>query len=71
MPTGTCPDITAVTEFPIALCYDPANSWATGYNAAQQNAAYNAAADALNREPELLKGGGSNHSDALNKRVTT
>ena len=53
-----------------ALRYDPANSWAIGYYATQQNAAYNAAVDVLNREPELPKRSGKNHPDALNKRIT-
>ena len=53
-----------------ALRYDPANSRAIGYYATQQNAAYNAAVDVLNREPKLPKRSGRNHPDALNKRIT-
>ena len=51
-----------------ALRYNPANSWAVGCYATQQNVAYNAAVDVLNREPELPKRSGRNHPDALNKR---
>ena len=51
-----------------ALRYNPANSWAVGCYATQQNAAHNAAVDVLNREPELPKRSGRNHPDALNKR---
>ena len=51
-----------------ALRYNPANSWAVGCYATQQNAAYNAAVDVLNRELELPKRSGRNHPDALNKR---
>ena len=54
----------------LALCYDPANSRAIGYYSTQQNFAYNAAVDVLNQEPELPKGSGRNHPDALNKRIT-
>ena len=53
-----------------ALQYQPANSQAIGYHATQQNAAYNHAADLLNREPHLPKRSGRNHHDALNKRIT-
>ena len=53
-----------------ALRYDPTNSRAIGYHATQQNAAYNHAADLLNREPHLPKRSGKNHPDALNKRIT-
>ena len=53
-----------------ALHYQPANSQAIGYYATQQNAAYNAAVDVLNREPELPKRSGRHHHDALNKRIT-
>ena len=54
----------------LALCYNPANSRAIGYYSTQQNFAYNAAVDVLNQEPELPKGSGRNHPDALNKRIT-
>ncbi len=50
---------------------DPANSQAIGYYATQQNAAYNAAVDVLNREPNLPKRSGSKHPDAMNKRITS
>ena len=53
-----------------ALRHNAANSPAIGYYVTQQNAAYNAAVDVLNREPELPKRSGRNHPDALNKRVT-
>ena len=48
-----------------ALHHDPANSWAIGYHATQQNAAYNHAVDALNREPNLPKRSGRNHQKWL------
>ena len=60
----------AIRTLKFALRYDPANSRAIGYQATQQNAAYNHAADVLNREPELPKRSGRNHPDALNKRIT-
>ena len=50
---------------------DPANSQAIGYYATQQNAAYNAAVNVLNREPNLPKRSGSKHPDAMNKRITS
>ena len=50
-----------------ALHYQPANSQAIGYYATQQNAAYNAAVDVLNQEPDLPKRSGRHHPDALNK----
>ena len=53
-----------------ALHYQPANSQAIGYYATQQNAAYNAAVDVLNQEPDLPKRSGRHHPDALNKRIT-
>ena len=53
-----------------ALCHDAGSSQAIGYHATQQNAAYNAAVDVLNREPTLPKRSGRNHPDALNKRIT-
>ena len=53
-----------------ALRRDRANSWAIGYHATQQNAAYNHAVDVLNREPDLPKRSGRNHPDAVNKRIT-
>ena len=45
----------------LALFDDPANSRAIGYYSTQQNFAYNAAVDVLNREPELPKRSGRNH----------
>ena len=45
----------AIRTLKFALCYDLANSRAIGYYATQQNAAYNAAADVLNRDPSLPK----------------
>ncbi|MDE2843967.1 MAG: hypothetical protein OXN21_11365 [Chloroflexota bacterium] len=53
-----------------ALCRDPEGSAAIGYHAIQQNLAYNAAVDVLNREPNLPKRSGRNHPDAINKRIT-
>ena len=53
-----------------ALHYQPANSQTIGYYATQQNAAYNAAVDVLNQEPDLPKRSGRHHPDALNKRIT-
>ena len=53
-----------------ALRYNPTNSRAIGYYAIQQNAAYNAAVDVLNREPHLPKHSGRHHPDTLNKRTT-
>ena len=53
-----------------ALHYQPANSQAIGYYATQENAAYNAAVDVLNQEPDLPKRSGRHHPDALNKRIT-
>ena len=53
-----------------ALRRNPANSKAIGYQATQQNAAYNHAVDILNREPALPKRSGRNHPDAMNKRIT-
>ncbi len=53
-----------------ALCHHPANSRAIGYYATQQNAAYNAAVDVLNREPKLPKRSNKRTPDALNKRIT-
>ena len=53
-----------------ALRHDPANSRSVGYHATQQNAAYNHAADVINREPDLPKRSGRNHPDAMNKRIT-
>ena len=53
-----------------ALRRNPDNSQAIGYLATQQNAAYNHAADILNREPHLPKRSGHNHPDAMNKRIT-
>ena len=53
-----------------AVQRDPANSQAIGYHAAQMNAAYNAAVDVLNREPELPKRSGKGRPDAMNKRIT-
>ena len=53
-----------------ALHHDPANSRAIGYQATQQNAAYNVAVDVLNREPNLPKRSGKNAPDAINKRIT-
>ena len=52
------------------LRHDLASSQAIGYQATQQNAAYNHAVDVLNREPYLPKRSGRNHPDALNKRIT-
>ena len=43
--------------------------WTIGYQATQQNLAYNIAVDILNREPDLTKRNGRNHSDAMNKRI--
>ena len=60
----------AIRTLKFALCYDLANSRAIGYYATQQNAAYNAAADVLNQEPDLPKRSGRHHPDALNKRIT-
>ena len=60
----------SIRTLTFALRYDPANSRAIGYYATQQNNAYNAAVDVLNREPELPKRSGKNYPDALNKRVT-
>ena len=42
---------------------DPANSQAIGYYATQQNAAYNAAADVLNREHNRPKRSDKGHPD--------
>ena len=53
-----------------ALRYDPANSRAIGYYATQQNTAYNAAVDVLNREPNLPKRSNQSCPDAINKRIT-
>ena len=44
-----------------ALCHQPANNWTIGYYATQQNAAYNAAVNVLNREPDLPKRSGRHH----------
>jgi hypothetical protein len=54
-----------------ALKHNPEVSQSIGYYATQQNAAYDAAVDVLNREPNLPKRSGRNHPDAINKRVTT
>ncbi len=53
-----------------SLRFDPDNSRAIGYYATQENAAYNAAVDVLNREPDLPKRSGKNAPDAINKRIT-
>ena len=53
-----------------ALRYDPAASQNIGYHTTQQNAAYNAAVDVLNQEPNLPKRSDRNHPDAMNKRIT-
>ena len=54
-----------------ALRRDPDTSQAIGYYATQQNTAYNAAVDVLNREPNLPKRSGRKHPDAINKRITS
>ena len=53
-----------------ALRYDPATSQNIGYHATQQNAAYNAPVDVLNREPNLPKRSNKHTPDAINKRTT-
>ena len=53
-----------------ALHHHPDVSNAIGYNATQQNAAYNVAVELLNREPDLPKRSGRKHPDAINKRIT-
>ena len=53
-----------------AMHRDPANSRAIGYQATQQNLAYNITVGVLNREPDLPKRSGRNHPDAMNKRIT-
>ena len=53
-----------------ALRYNPDSSLAIGYYATQQNAAYNHAADVLNREPDLAKRSGKTTLDAINRRIT-
>ena len=52
------------------LCRNPANNHIIGYYATQQNAAYNAAVDVLNREPNLPKRSNRNTHDSINKRIT-
>ena len=60
----------SIRTLKFAIKRNPANSRAIGYYATQMNAAYNAAVDVLNREPELPKRSGKKHPDAMNKRTT-
>ena len=53
-----------------AIKHSPANAQAIGYQATQQNLAYNQAVDILNREPELPKRSSPNCPDALSKHTT-
>ena len=60
----------SIRTLKFAIQSDPANSRAIGHHAKQMNAAYNAAIDVLNREPELLKRSGKGEPDTTNKRIT-
>ena len=63
-------NVTLIYTLKVALRYDPDDSQAIGYYATQQNAAYNAAVDVLNQEPNLHKRSSRNNPDAINKRIT-
>ena len=54
-----------------AVGHSPANAQAIGYQATQQNLAYNQAVDILNREPNLPKRSSPQYPNALGKRITT
>ena len=53
-----------------AVRHSPENAQAIGYQATQQNLAYNHAVELLNREPELPKRSSPHCPDALSKRNT-
>ena len=53
-----------------AVRHSPENAQAIGYQATQQNLAYNQAVDILNREPQLPKRSSPNCPNALSKRIT-
>ena len=53
-----------------AVGHSPANAQAIGYQATQQNLAYNHAVDILNREPDLPKRSSLQQTNALGKRIT-
>ena len=53
-----------------AVKHSPENAQAIGYQATQQNLAYNQAVDLLNREPNLPKRSSTHCPNALSKRTT-